>query len=134
MGLMDELAGQVFSGGTQGGGVQAAGAILEMLSGHSGGLQGLAQRFQRGGMGDIISSWIGTGQNLPISADQVQQVLGSGVVQQLAAKLGMSTEDASGHLAQWLPTIVDQLTPRGAVPHGDLMSEGMNLLKGLLAR
>ena len=134
MGLMDELAGQVFGGGTQGGGGQAVGAILEMLNGHSGGLQGMAQQFQRSGMGDIISSWIGTGQNLPISAGQVQQVLGSGVVQQLATKLGVSSEDASGHLAQWLPTIVDQLTPGGAVPQGDLMSEGMNLLKGLLSR
>lgn len=134
MGLMDELAGQVFGGGAQSGGSQAIGAILEMLNSRSGGLQGMAQQFQRGGMGDIISSWIGTGQNLPITADQVQQVLGSDAVQQLAAKLGVSPEVASSHLAQWLPTIVDHLTPGGVAPQGDLMSQGMNLLKGLLSR
>ena len=63
-----------------------------------------------------MSSWIGTGQNLPISADQMQHVLGSDQVKELAAKAGMSPDMASNALSQLLPTLVDQLTPSGQVP------------------
>lgn len=109
-----------------------ASAVLSMLSSQSGGISGLAHQFTANGLGDIIHSWISTGQNLPISPEQVQNVLGSDQVQAIANKAGISTEAAQSGLAQVLPQIVDRLTPNGEVPQGDLMSKGMELLKGKL--
>ena len=91
-----------------------ASAALSMLSNsQSGGISGLAQQFAANGLGHLISSWIGTGQNLPITPEQLQSVLGSGQLQ-----------------AQILPQIVDHLTPNGQVPQGDLMAKGLEMLKG----
>jgi uncharacterized protein YidB (DUF937 family) len=92
----------------------------------------LAHQYTANGLGDVIHSWISTGQNLPISPEQVQKVLGSDQVQAIAAKAGISPEAAQSGLAQVLPQIVDRLTPNGEVPQGDLMSKGMELLKGKL--
>jgi uncharacterized protein YidB (DUF937 family) len=84
-------------------------------------------------MGDIVKSWVSTGQNLPISAEQIQSVLGNEQLQSLAAQAGLDTGQLSGQLAQLLPQVVDRLTPDGTVPEGsDLMSRGMELLKGKL--
>ncbi len=106
-----------------------ASAVLSMLSSQSGGISGLAHQFTAKGLGDIIHSWISTGQNLPISPEQLQNVLGSDQVQAIAAKAGISPEAAQSGLAQLLPQIVDCLTPNGEVPQGDLMSRGLDLLK-----
>lgn len=110
-----------------------ASAVLSMLSSvQSGGLSGFAERFAAQGLGHIVSSWIGTGQNLPISAEQLKCVLGSEQVQAIAAKAGISPEAANAGLTQILPQLVDRLTPNGEIPQGDLMSKGMELLKGKL--
>ena len=101
-------------GGQQGG---AAGGL--------GGLGGLMAAFQKNGMGDVMQSWVGTGQNLPISPDQLQQVLGSDMVDSIAKQLGISQGETSSGLASLLPQLVDQLTPQGQVPQnglGDLAS------------
>ncbi len=103
---------------------------MEALGGGQG-LNGLAQAFQAKGLGDIVSSWIGTGQNLPVSAEQIQSVLGSGVVQQLAARVGLSPEAATALLAQILPQAVDRLTPDGTVPAGGLLGQAAGILRGL---
>lgn len=108
-----------------------ASAALSMLSNNqSGGISGLAEQFAARGLGHIISSWIGTGQNLPISPEQLQSVLGSPQVQAIAAKVGLSPDAVNARLAQILPQIVDHLTPNGQVPQGDLMAKGIELLKG----
>jgi uncharacterized protein YidB (DUF937 family) len=110
-----------------------ASAALSMLSNvQSGGLSGFAQRFAAQGLGHIVSSWIGTGQNLPISAEQLKSVLGSEQVQSIAAQAGISPEAANAGLAQILPQLVDRLTPNGEIPQGDLVSKGVELLKGKL--
>jgi uncharacterized protein YidB (DUF937 family) len=106
-------------------------AVLSMLS-QRGGVSGLAHQFTANGLGDIVHSWISTGQNLPISPEQLQSVLGSEQVQTIAAKAGISPEAANAGLAKILPQLVDHLTPNGEVPQGDLMSKGMELLKGKL--
>ncbi len=112
--------GGLLGGGN--GGTQAAliSAVLAMLaqngSAGGGGLGGLVEKFQRGGLGDVVGSWVGTGQNLPISPTQVQDVFGSDMLGQLAGQLGMSPGEASSQLSQWLPQTVDQLTPNGALP------------------
>lgn len=106
-------------------------AAMEALGGSSGsGLGGLVEAFQAKGLGDVVASWIGTGQNLPVTAEQIQSVLGSGLVQQLAARVGLPPEAASALLAQILPQAVDRLTPEGTVPAG-LLGQVTGLLRGL---
>jgi uncharacterized protein YidB (DUF937 family) len=109
-----------------------ASAALSILSNQSGGISGLVQQFASKGLGDVVSSWVGTGQNLPISPDQLQSALGSEQVQAIAAKAGISPDAANAGLAQILPQLIDRLTPNGEIPQGDLLSKGMELLKGKL--
>ena len=110
------------------------GTVMQVLNGQAGGLDGVLRSLQGSGLGDAVSSWIGTGPNLPVTGEQLQSALGSGVVQDLAAKLGISPTDAASHLSQLLPRIVDHLTPNGEVPEGGLAGAGMALVKGLLSR
>jgi uncharacterized protein YidB (DUF937 family) len=107
-------------------------AAVEALGNASGGgLGGLVEAFQAKGLGDVVASWIGTGQNLPVTAEQIQSVLGSGLVQQLAARVGLPPEAASALLAQILPQAVDRLTPEGTLPAGGLLGQVTGLLRGL---
>lgn len=132
MGLLDSLAGQVL-GSLSGAGGEQRSPMLEVIGGllnnQQGGLGGLVQAFQQKGLGEVIASWIGTGQNLPISAEQLQSVLGSEQVQAIARQLGFSPEAASEQLAQTMPTVIDQLTPGGQLPPSDAAGG----LAGLLA-
>jgi len=118
MGILDSLAGEVlsqFSGGNHPEGMLDA--VTTMLNDpRTGGLQGLVATFEQGGMGGVIASWIGTGANQSISAEQIQAVLGSEQVQAIASRLGLNTQDVAGHLAQLLPQVVDKLTPGGTLP------------------
>lgn len=109
-------------------------SVLQLVNNpQTGGLAGLVQSFQNGGMGEIVKSWVSTGQNLPISAEQIQSVLGDGQLQSLANQAGLDTNQLCGQLAELLPQVVDRLTPNGAIPEGnDLMAQGMDLLKGKL--
>ncbi len=92
--------------------------LSEVLgNGSGGGLSAVVAKLQQAGFGDQVKSWIGTGQNLPISAQQLQQVLGSDVVKQLAARFGIPVDQLSTVLAQVLPTVVDQASPKGTLPH-----------------
>lgn len=95
-------------------------AALGLLSNDApgGGLPGLIQKFEQGGLANVIGSWVGTGSNLPISAEQLQAVLGPDTIAALAGKLGLSGTDVSQQLAQILPKVVDHLTPNGTVPAG----------------
>jgi uncharacterized protein YidB (DUF937 family) len=106
-------------------------AVEALGSASGGGLGGLVEAFQAKGLGDVVASWIGTGQNLPVTAEQIQSVLGSGLVQQLAARVGLPPEAASALLAQILPQAVDRLTPEGTVPAGGLLGQVTGLLRGL---
>jgi uncharacterized protein YidB (DUF937 family) len=87
--------------------------------GGSGGLAGLVQAFQGNGLGDEVSSWIGTGPNQPVSADRVAQALGPETLSQFATKAGINSADAGSVLAGLLPNVINQLTPQGQVPDGD---------------
>jgi uncharacterized protein YidB (DUF937 family) len=137
MGLFDNLAGGALGSllGGQGGGTQATivNAVMGLLGNQqAGGLGGLVQQFASKGLGDIVNSWVSTGQNLPVTAQQIQQGLGSDTVKQLASQTGLSADQLSSHLAQILPQLVDKLTPNGQIPTGDIMSKGAELLKGLM--
>lgn len=131
MGLFDTLAKEVMGKIGGGGSNPLLDIVMGLLSNpQSGGLQGLVKAFQSKGLGDIISSWIGTGENQPISGDQVKNVLGLDQIRNLAEKAGLSQEEATGGLASLLPQIIDKLTPEGKMPEGNLLDEAMKMLKG----
>ncbi len=118
MGLLDIVGGLI--GGQAGGNSQSAliTTALEFINNQPGGLNGLIEKFKAGGVGDIIGSWVGNGENQPISADTLQNVLGSDVVGSLASKVGIDPSQASSILAQVLPHVVNGATPNGEVPAG----------------
>jgi uncharacterized protein YidB (DUF937 family) len=107
--------------GAAGGGDRRPGAILGDLLGSQGdGLNGVIQAFEKGGLGDVARSWVGTGANLPISAEQIESVLGSGPIADIAARLGVDPKQAATQVSAMLPQLIDQLTPGGQVPSGGL--------------
>jgi len=147
MGLLDSMLGSVLNsqlGGGQGGGQQSGAGGLDALlpsvigmlanNGQGGGLGGLMEKFNQAGMGDVLGSWIGSGQNAPISGADLGAVLGGDTMGDLAAQLGMSQNDAAGQLAQVLPGLIDKLTPRGNAPEGGFGNAGelFGMLGGLL--
>ena len=109
-------------------------AVVGMLSNDSaqGGLGGLTQKFQQAGLGNVLGSWIGAGQNQPISGDQLSDVLGSDTITNLAEKLGVNPSVAADQLSSVLPGLIDQLTPQGQAPVGGLGNSGD--LMGVLGR
>lgn len=143
MGLLDSVVGMMAGGqgGAAGGGnaalIQAVLSLLANNGGGSqgglGGLAGLVQQFQQGGLGDVVGSWVSTGQNLPISAEQLQSVLGGHpALAGLAQQAGLSQGDLMGSLSQLLPQVVDQLTPDGQLPQAGAQPDLMGMLGGLL--
>ena len=95
----------------------------------TGGLSGFIETFKNKGLGDVVSSWIGTGQNLPVSVEQIKQVLGSDKIQQIAQKVNISKDAVAQHLSELLPQIIDKLTPDGKVPEAGNLTEAFNMLK-----
>ena len=133
MGLLDSILGAVAGKTDSSGGANPLIGILGGLLTQSGGLQGLANKFSQGGQGGAFSSWVGMGENQPIAADQIQKVLGSDQVNALAAKIGVDPAQASHFLAEYLPKVVDKLTPEGKVdPTVDHQQGLANLLPALL--
>lgn len=130
MSLFDSIAGAVMGkvmGGEQGGMAQVA---MEMFN-QNGGLNGILDKFKQGGLGDVAASWVGKGENLSISAEQISSVLGSGQIAEMAAKFGITPEVLSSQIAQNLPGVVDKLTPNGEVTadSGNLLSTVLGMLK-----
>jgi uncharacterized protein YidB (DUF937 family) len=135
MGLLDSIGGQVL-GALQGQGGAQHGGLMDVVMGmvnnpQTGGLSGLIDKFKEGGLGEVAASWVSTGQNMPISGDQIASVLGNGQLQEIAQKLGLDTSAVSGQLAQMLPQVVDKLTPHGEVPDGDALGNLMGMLRGM---
>ena len=133
MGFLEDIAGQVLGTSKQGGQTDLINAVMGMLGNKgTGGLAGLVEQFAGKGLGDVINSWVSTGQNLPITPQQVEHGLGGDVISQLAGKLGIAPGEITQQLSSMLPTVVDKLTPEGKIPEqNDLMSKGMNILEGL---
>ncbi len=118
MGLLDGLLGEL-AGSLAGNDPRHAGlvnGVLGMLTHpQGGGIGGLLAAFQAGGLGHVVESWISTGANLPVSAQQLEQVLGSARIAELAKGAGLTPAAAGPKLAELLPLIVDRLTPNGVV-------------------
>ena len=156
MGLLDGILGNVLGGNRAQPQTQdPLGAILSGLSGESrggagnillqlglsmlqqnGGLEGVLGKFRQAGMGAQADSWVSTGPNMNISPDQLQEVLGSGALSDIASKLGMSEDQAGSAMSQVLPELVDQLTPQGQVTDqsNNSIAEGLDALSRSLDR
>ncbi len=125
--LKDTVMGQKAEAGAQRGMLEN---ILSMVNDpQTGGLQGLIKQFNDKGLGELMSSWISTGQNLPISADQIKTALGNDKIRELASKFNLGEQDVSKSLSDMLPQLVDKLTPNGSVPHSDMLSQGIDMIK-----
>ncbi len=133
MGILEDIANRVLGGGEKGAQSNLINAVVGMLGNQSsGGLAGLVKQFTGEGLGDIVSSWVSTGQNLPVTPEQIRQGLGAGTISQLAQQAGISPEKATSQLSELLPKIVDKLTPDGKIRQENIASSGVDLLKALL--
>lgn len=136
MGLFDQIAGQVL--GSLAGGAQGSEQspllqiVMSLIQNSEGGLGGLLGRLGQAGLGEQVASWVGTGQNLPVTPEQLGQALERSGLDGMAAQLGVSGEQMASQLAPLLPHVVDGLTPNGKLPEsGD---ELLAVLGGLLGR
>lgn len=130
MGLLDSMLGALGGQGQNG----VMDLIMSLISNQNGGgLAGLLQQFRAGGLGHLADSWVSTGQNLPISAEQIQSVLGSDAVRGMAARIGIAPDALSSQLAKLLPQAIDKITPDGNLPDQATLQQGLGgLLQGLL--
>jgi len=108
MGMFDGILGGVV-------GAEMATVVNELIEKH-GGVQGVVAQLEQQGLGGTVRSWVGSGVNQPITADQIHQAFGSDVVKELAAKVGLSPDVLAGKLSQVLPQAIDKLTPAGTIP------------------
>jgi uncharacterized protein YidB (DUF937 family) len=108
MGMFDGLLGGIVGAGM----VSVINGIIEK----HGGLEGVVSQFEKNGLGATVQSWVGTGANQSISSDDVHRVIGPDLLQQLAAKSGLSVQELTQKLSQILPQAVDHLTPGGTIP------------------
>ena len=108
MGLFDGVLGGLVGG--------AMAPVLSRILEQHGGVQGIVSEFEKKGLGATVKSWVSTGLNQPISAEQVQQALGPDVLQRLSAQFGLSEQDLAQKLSQILPDALDKLTPAGTIP------------------
>ena len=132
MGMLDGLLGSLMGGaapGAQQGQNQLMQVALQLIQ-QNGGLPGIISKFQSGGMAQQVGSWVSRGENLPVTGNQLQEILGTGSIGQVAQQTGLSHADASSNLAQMLPQIIDKLTPHGQVPddHSDMLTQAMSML------
>ena len=107
MGLFDGVLGGLIGG-------EMATVVNGLIERH-GGVQGIISQLQQQGLGDTVKSWVASGPNQPISAQQIQQAFGTHL-DGLAAKLGMNPQELAQKLSQVLPAAIDKLTPGGKLP------------------
>jgi uncharacterized protein YidB (DUF937 family) len=135
MGLLDNILGVIgsLSGNSEGASHPLESALNSLVS-QNGGMQGLMDKFSQGGLGEVFSSWVGMGENKSITPEQIMGLLGSEQVSSLASSLGLNPAQASGFLADYLPKIVDKLTPTGQMEANTDLSGGLaSLLPSLLS-
>lgn len=131
MGLLDSVIGALSGMRTTSARGDMLGAVLQLLAdgGDGLGVDGLIGRFDACGMSEVVHSWIGRGSNLPISPEDVQRVLGSQTIENIAQQLGLSERVTADRLSQMLPFVIDKLTP-----HGRLPADGLGDIGQLMGR
>jgi uncharacterized protein YidB (DUF937 family) len=134
-GGLGDILGQVLGGGAPRGGGGLGDVLGGMLGrgavpgGGAGALGGLLEQMQRAGFGDQARSWVGTGQNMPISPDALGQVFGQGGIEEIARQAGLTPREASEGLSELLPEVVDRVTPDGEVPDLDRLTMSVDSLR-----
>ncbi|ALV91153.1 MULTISPECIES: YidB family protein [Pantoea] len=128
MGFLDELVGSLgnSNGNGQGNQLGQLAAIWTWVQ-EQGGVEVLLQKFQQGGLGEVLSSWIGTGGNQPIGGGEIQNAFGQNELQSLADKLGTDVNGASGTLAALLPQLIDKMSPQGQLDEQSVNNSQMDL-------
>ena len=140
MGLLDDIGSR--AGGFsdvlthmqgQGGGGAILSRLVSMINDPNvGGLSGLVQTFESRGLGGIVSSWVGTGANQPITAQQITHALGEDRVQEIAQSTGTPVTAVAGQLATLLPALIDKLTPNGTVPESSTLASALSMAQAAL--
>lgn len=129
MGVFDKIAASVLDqmAGEKAGTAKIA---IEMFNQY-GGLTGILSKFQENGLADIAASWVGTGENKPISSQQITDVLGADTISQMAQKFDLDASVLSAQLAENLPKVIDKMTPNGEVSKhsNDLFKVVMSMMK-----
>ena len=128
MGVLDQITSKLGGQDGQEGGL----ASIQNFFSSNGGLQGLTEKLSNSGMGKQVQSWIGTGDNEPISGQQVQQAVDPNELHTMAQNAGMSDEEASEQLAQAMPQMVNEATPQGQIPQQDPFAKGLDSIKRML--
>jgi len=122
MTVFDDMCGKALSGVFGNSSNPLAASVLQMINNHPGGLGGLSQGLREKGVGEVVNSCVSSGQNLPISAEQIQHAMGNDKLQEIAEQSGVAAESVSSQLSSLLPVLVDKLTPNGEMPqHGNLL-------------
>lgn len=134
MGLLDDLAGSLgnSNGSGHGNQMQQLMAIWNWVQ-EQGGVEVLLQKFQQGGLGQVLNSWLGSGSNMSIDGGEIQNALGNDQLQSLADKLGTDVQGASGTLAALLPQVIDKLSPQGHIKTSNTQDLGA-MVDGLFKR
>jgi uncharacterized protein YidB (DUF937 family) len=129
MGLFDSLAGSML--GKLGGEKGAIAQVAVDLFNQNGGLPGVLEKFKAAGFADEVASWVGKGANQQVSAEQITRVLGNTTIKAAADKLGISANEISAKIAEYLPQVVDRMTPNGEVgkDSGNLLATLLGMLK-----
>lgn len=129
MGMFDGLVGSVL-GKVMGEKAGMAQVAMEMFN-TNGGVGGILEKFKTGGLADAAASWVGTGDNIPVSADQISSVLGNDQIAAMAEKFGIEPATLSAQIAEYLPSVVDKMTPNGAVEadSGNILSSVLGMFK-----
>ena len=120
MGILDSLLDTAMSslGGGDGQQNQAMKLVMHLVQQNGGNIGGLLSQLKQGGLGDVLQSWIGSNSNESVSAGAIENALG-GHLGQAAQAVGIDTQQASGLLAQYLPQIIDTMTPNGQASDAD---------------
>jgi len=132
MGLLNDIVSMI---GKKLGGDSQQSSLMEQAfsiinNPDTGGLSGLIEKFQKNGLEDVISSWIGKGANQAVSSDQISNTLGTEKIKEIAGKVGVSPNHISESLATILPQLIDKLTPDGKVPDDNILEKGLSALAG----
>lgn len=120
MGISDQFKGPIFQ------------EMMDLVKNQEGGLTGLVSKLKNSGLGEQVSSWIGTGENKNVEPGKLSSALGGNFIQSIASKLGISHEEAENKVADAMPQMVDKLTPNGQVEEGEnVLSKGWSSIKSM---
>jgi len=128
MGILDQVTAKLGGQDGQEGGL----ASIQHFFSSNGGLQGMTEKLSNSGLGKQVQSWVGTGENEPVSGQQMQQAVDPGQLHAMAQNAGMSDEETCDQLAKAVPVMVNQATPQGQIPQQDPFSKGLDSVKRLL--